>query len=132
MTLRLTLTLCALGVALAGCASLQAAGPTPAPATAALSPTDPVGHSLDEVMAVNGPPSQQWEMPDGRTAYQWQSSSISATVAPSRKGEIKAAGVSQTTCFYTLYARRDSKGVIKVVGADEPKPGCMKLAMAGQ
>ena len=72
-------------------------------------------------------------MPDGRRGYQWQSSSISATVAPSaRKGEIRAAGVSQTTCFYTLYARPDAKGVVRVVSVDDSGPGCLKLAMVGQ
>lgn len=133
MNLRLTLTLAALGAALAACASTPKPG---AVATiqpeAALSPDNPIGHPLDEIVAINGPPSQQWDLPDGRRAYQWQSSSISATVAPARKGEIRAAGVSQTTCYYTLYARPDAKGVVKVVGADEPRPGCMKLAMVGQ
>ena len=83
-------------------------------------------------MAINGPPSDQWELPDGRRKVQWQSSSMSATVAPARKGEIKAASVNRTTCYYTLYARPDAKGVVKVVAADDPGPGCMKLAMVGQ
>jgi hypothetical protein len=99
---------------------------------AALSPDNPIGHKLEEIVAINGPPSAQQDLPDGRRMYQWQSSSISATVAPARKGEIRAAGVSQTTCYYNLYAKPDAKGVVKVVGADEPTPGCMKLAMVGQ
>jgi hypothetical protein len=132
MNLRQTLTLAALGAALAGCASTPKLGVVPTQPEVALSPDNPVGHRLDEIVEVNGPPSKQWDLPDGRRAYQWQSSSISATVAPARKGEIKAAGVSQTTCFYTLYARADAKGVVKVVGADTPSPGCMKLAMVGQ
>jgi hypothetical protein len=133
MNLRLTLTLAALGAVLAGCAGTPKPG---AVATtqpeAVLSPDNPVGRPLDAIVAINGPPSQQWDLPDGRRVYQWQSSSISATVAPTRKGEIKAAGVSQTTCFYTLYGKADANGVIKVVSADEPRPGCMKLAMVGQ
>jgi hypothetical protein len=132
MTLRLTLTLAALGAVLAGCASTPRLGLAPTQSEAALSPDNPVGHRIDEFVAANGPPSQQWDLPDGRRVYQWQSSSISATVAPARKGEIKAAGVSQTTCYYTLYARAVAKGVVKVVAADEPRPGCMKLAMNGQ
>lgn len=96
------------------------------------SPDSPLGHKIDDIIAINGEPSQVWELPDGRRRYEWQSSSVSATVAPARKGEIRAAGVSQTTCFYTLYAKADAKGVVKVVGADEPSPGCMKLAMVGQ
>lgn len=132
MNVRLTLTLAGLGALLAACAStpkLSAIAPQP---EAALSPDNPVGHKIEEIVAINGPPSLQRDLPDGRRVYQWQSSSLSATVAPARKGEIRAAGVSQTTCYYTLYARPDAKGVVKVVAADEPTPGCMKLAMIGQ
>lgn len=132
MNVRLTLTLAALGAVLAACAStpkLSAVAPQP---EAALSPDTPIGHTLEDIVAINGPPSQHRDLPDGRTAYQWQSSSISATVAPGRKGEIHTAGVSQHTCYYTLYAKPDAQGVVKVVAADEPGPGCMKLAMLGQ
>jgi hypothetical protein len=133
LNVRLTLSLAALGAVLAGCATAPKVAVVAPPPEAVLSPDNPVGHPLDEIVAINGPWSQQWDLPDGRRVYQWQSSSISATVAPSaRKGEIRAAGVSQTTCYYTLYAKVDAKGVIKVVGADEPRPGCMKLAMVGQ
>lgn len=134
MNVRLTLSLAVLGAALAGCMTMPKAGPgLSAPlADAPPSPNGPLGHRLEDVMALNGPPSQQWDMPDGRKAYQWQSSSISATVAPARKGELTSGGVSQTTCFYTLYAKTDAKGVVKVVGAEEPRPGCMTLAMIGQ
>ncbi len=138
MNIRLTLTVvavgAALGAALSGCANVQKLGAFTAPVQSDITPsaTGPIGHRLDEVTAVNGPPSVQWDMPDGRKAYQWQSSSVSATVAPAKKGEIKTAGVSQTTCYYTLYTRPDAKGVVKVVGAEEPTPGCMRLAMVGQ
>jgi hypothetical protein len=129
---RLVLTVALVGAALGACTTTTKLGAVLAPPELALSPDSPVGHPVDELVAANGPPSQQWDMPDGRRAFQWQSSSISATIAPARKGEIKAAGVSQTTCFYTLYTKPDAKGVVKVVSADEPRPGCMKLAMNGQ
>lgn len=140
MHLRQTLTLgvfaAAFGAALGGCSSmpdgLRGFVSTPVESEIAASASGPIGHKLDEVTALNGPPSQQWDMPDGRKAYQWQSSSVSATVGPARKGEIKTAGVSQTTCYYTLYTRTDAKGVVKVVGAEDPRPGCMTLAMVGQ
>ena len=132
MNLRLTLTLAALGAVLAGCASMPKPGVVASQPEPALSPDNPVGHKLDDIVAINGPPSQQWELPGGLRKLQWQSSSLSATVAPSRKGEIHAAEVSQTTCYYTLYAKADAKGVVKVVAADEPGPGCLKLAMVGQ
>jgi hypothetical protein len=126
------LSLAALGAVLAACAHAPTVAVVPVQPEVALSPDNPVGHRLDEIVDINGPPTQQWDLPDGRRVYQWQSSSISATVAPARKGEIRAAGVNQTWCYYTLYAKPDAKGVIKVVGADEPGPGCMKLAMVGQ
>lgn len=138
MTIRLTLIVAAVGAAagaaLCGCTTMPQLGAFTAPVQADVAPsaTGPIGHRLDEVTAVNGPPSLQWDMPDGRKAYQWQSSSVSATVAPAKKGEIKTAGVSQTTCYYTLYTLPDSKGVVKVVGAEDPRPGCMRLAMVGQ
>jgi len=138
MNVRQTLTLPVIGVvlgaALAGCTTMPKVGllTTPVVGDAAPATNGPVGHRLDEITVANGPPSQQWDMPDGRHAYQWQSSSISATVAPARKGEINSTGVSQTTCFYTLYTRTDAKGVVKVVGAEDTRPGCMTLAMVGQ
>ncbi|HEY4029513.1 MAG TPA: hypothetical protein VGM25_04165 [Caulobacteraceae bacterium] len=132
MNIRLTLTVFAVGAALGACTTTAKLSSIPVPPEAVLSPDSPIGHPVDELVAANGPPSQQWDMPDGRKGFQWQSSSISATVAPARRGEIKAAGVSQTTCYYTLYAKPDAQGVVKVVSADEPRPGCMKLAMNGQ
>jgi hypothetical protein len=132
LNIRLTLTLAALGAVLAACATTPKVATIAPPAAAALSPDTPVGHPIDDIVAVNGPPSLQRDLPDGRRVYQWESSSISATVAPTRKGEIRAADVSRTTCYYTLYARPDAKGVVKVVAVDEPSPGCMKLANLGQ
>ena len=134
MNYRLTLTLAALGAVLAGCATTpKLATVTPSQPEAALSPDSPIGHPIDEIVAMNGPPSLQRDLPDGRRLYQWESTSISATVTPSsRKGEIRAAGASRSTCYYNLYARPDARGMIKVVAVDAPSPGCMKLAMAGQ
>ena len=133
MNLRLTLMLAVLGASLAACATIPTKlTAVPAEPEVALSPDSPIGHRLDEIVAINGPPSDQQDLPDGRRMYQWQSASISATVAPARKGEIHTAGVSQTFCYYRLYARPDAKGVVKVVAADDLTPGCMKLAMVGQ
>ena len=136
MNLRPTRTLTALGLALgvllAGCAHVTKLEAALTPEAVITHPNGPVGHTLDEVMALNGPPAKQWDIPDGRTAYQWQSAAISATVAPGRRGEIKDTDVSQVTCFYTLYTRPDAKGVIKVVAAEDTKPGCLTLAMIGQ
>lgn len=122
----------AAGALLAGCAHVTKLEEALSPEAVIARPNGPVGHTLDEVMAQNGPPAQHWDMPDGRRAYQWQSAAISATVAPDRRGEVKNSDVSQVTCYYTLYTRPDAKGVIKVVAAEDTKPGCMTLAMVGQ
>jgi hypothetical protein len=127
MTFRLTVTVAALAASLGACAhgsGLALQQPAAAASDGA------VGRPIDEVMAANGPPSGQWDLPDGRHAYQWQASSVTARVGATRNGEVQGAA-SQTTCFYTLYTRPDAKGVAKVVGYDAPRPGCMKLAMNG-
>ncbi len=133
MTFRRTVLLAAIAAALGACAEMRAFAPGPqAKADVAPVPTtaEAIGHTLDEVVAANGPPSQSWDMPDGRKAYRWESASITARVGASRNGEVQGAA-SRTTCYYTLYAKPDAKGVVKVVAADEPRPGCMKLAMNG-
>jgi hypothetical protein len=91
-----------------------------------------VGHKIDEAIAANGPPASQWDLPDGRRAFQWQEVSLTATVGAARGDGALVGGASQTTCYYTLYARPDAKGLYKVVGFDQPRPGCGRLAMNGQ
>jgi hypothetical protein len=88
-----------------------------------------VGHKIDETIAANGPPTAQWDLPDGRRAFQWQESSVVARVGPPAAGNGAVTGAaSQTTCFYTLYTQQDGK-TWKVVGYDPPRPGCGRLAM---
>jgi hypothetical protein len=123
LTVRLTLALAVVGALLAACAGLPARAPS---VTAG---AEAVGHLVDEIAAANGPPSRQWNLPDGRRAYQWQSSSVTARVGAARDGEIMGAA-SQTTCFYTFYAKPAPQGFM-VVGAEPPRPGCLKLAMNG-
>jgi len=87
-----------------------------------------VGDKIDETISANGPPTAQWDLPDGRRVYQWQQSSIVARVgSPAGDGAIVGAA-SQTTCTYTLYAVMDGK-TWKVVGYDPPRAGCGRLAM---
>jgi hypothetical protein len=91
-----------------------------------------VGHKIDEAIASNGPPSLQWDLPDGRRAFQWQEVSVTARVGAARGDGALIGGASQITCYYTLYARADAKGLYTVVGFDQPRPGCGRLAMNGQ
>ncbi len=120
-------------LALAGltaCATAPAPVPgSKAAATPAVFPTvTAVGHKIDETIAANAPPTTQWDLPDGRRAYQWQQSSVIARVgSPTGNGAVVGAA-SQTTCYYTLYTLPDGKAW-KVVGYDQPRPGCGRLAM---
>jgi len=116
-------------LALAGLtACATAPAPTPQTAAAVFPTVTAVGHKIDETIAANGPPTLQWDLPDGRRAYQWQQSSVIARVgAPNGNGAVVGAA-SQTTCYYTLYTLPDGKAW-KVVGYDQPRPGCGRLAM---
>jgi hypothetical protein len=123
MTFRVSVSMAVLAAVLGACAAAPAAQVGPLAADQA------VGRGIDDVMAADGPPNQQWDLPDGRRAYQWQETSVTARVgAAAADGEVMGAA-SQTTCYYTLYARPDAKGRFLVVGYEPPRPGCMKFAM---
>ena len=133
MTIRLCFAVIALAAVLGACAVMPA--PAPTPATSAQLNTPPnadgaMGKYIEDVMAVNCPPSQLWDLPDGRRAYQWQQSSVTARVGDAARGEVVGAA-SQTTCYYTLYTHKTDQGRWTVVGADAPAPGCLKVAMNG-
>ncbi len=112
---------------LTACATAPA--PSPAPLAASFQPQAAVGKKIDDAIAVNGPPTLQWDLPDGRRAYQWQESSVIARVGSSSVNGAVIGAASQTTCYYTLYTLPDAKGLYKVVGFEEPRPGCGRLAM---
>jgi hypothetical protein len=123
MTARVTLLLTALAVTLGACAGAAPPGP--------LAADKAMGRGIDDVMAVNGPASRQWDLPDGRRVYQWQETSAMARVGSSAvSGEVTGAA-SQTTCYTNLYTRADAAGRFKVIGYDAPRAECLKLAMAG-
>jgi hypothetical protein len=110
-------------------AGLAACATAPPSQTAGVRTNTEVGKKIDDAIAANGPPTLQWDLPDGRRAYQWQQSSVTARVgAPEGSGAVVGAA-SQTTCYYTLYTLRDPKGLWKVVGYEQPRPGCGRLAM---
>ena len=122
MSVRMSLALL-LSAGLAACATAPAPTSVPAPQAAGFQTDGALGKKIDETIAVNGPPSLQWDLPDGRRAFQWQQSSVTARVgAPAADGAVVGAA-SQTTCYYTLYTLPDGKAW-KVVGYDQPRPGC--------
>jgi hypothetical protein len=110
-------------------AGLSACATAPASQSAGVQTTAEVGKKIDEAIAANGPPTLQWDMPDGRRAYQWQQSSVTARVGAPEGGGAVIGAASQTTCYYTLYTLQDPKGLWKVVGYEQPRPGCGRLAM---
>jgi hypothetical protein len=87
----------------------------------------PVGAPIDKAIASNGPPSSQWDLPDGRRAYQWEQTSVSARIGVASGAVVAGSQTSQTTCFFTLYTRQDGKGLWTVVGSEQPRPGCGSL-----
>jgi hypothetical protein len=110
-------------------AGLTACAATSLPQSAGVRTNSEVGKKIDEAIAANGPPTLQWDLPDGRRAYQWQQSSVTARVgAPEGGGGAVVGAASQTTCYYTLYTLQDGKNW-KVVGYEQPRPGCGSLAM---
>jgi hypothetical protein len=111
-------------------AGLTACAATPLPQSAGVKTNSEVGKKIDDAIAANGPPTLQWDLPDGRRAYQWQQSSVTARVgAPEGGGGAVVGAASQTTCYYTLYTLPDPKGLWKVVGYEQPRVGCGRLAM---
>ena len=130
MTFRISLAVAALAAVLGACAITPA--PKPASSSAQLNapPTSDgaMGKFIEDVMAVNGPPAHLWDLPDGRRAYQWEQSSVTARIGDAAPGELVGAA-SQTTCYYTLYTHQTDKGRWTVIGADAPAKGCLKLAM---
>jgi hypothetical protein len=109
-------------------AGLAACAATPLPQSAGVRTNTEVGKKIDDAIAANGPPTLQWDLPDGRRAYQWQQSSVTARVAAPEGGGAVVGAASQTTCYYTLYTLQDGK-TWKVVGYEQPRPGCGRLAM---
>ncbi len=127
MRIRMSLAML-LFAGLSACATQPASAPT-AQAGAVFQTASALGKKIDDAIAANGPPTLQWDLPDGRRAYQWQQSSITARVsAPAADGAV-VGDATQTTCFYTLYTLKDAEGVYKVTGFDQPRPGCGRLAM---
>jgi hypothetical protein len=111
---------------LAGLTACATTSPPPQPA--GFQTGAAMGKPIDVEIAANGPPATQWDLPDGRRAYQWQEASITARVGPPTANGAVVGAATQTTCYYTLYTRLDGKRW-KVVGYEEPRPGCGRLAM---
>ena len=124
MSVRVSLAM----VLLAGLAACATA-PAPQQQAATIQTDSTLGRKIDDAIAANGPPALQWMLPDGRRAYQWQQASVTARVGPAAGDGAVVGAASQTTCYYTLYTQQDAKGLWTVVGYEQPRPGCGRLAM---
>ena len=95
-----------------------------------------VGQDVTQVMLERGPPVNVFELPDGRTAFQWQLTT--GTVMPTTTTFTGASaggfstgqafttggGLLSQTCTYTLYGQENPQGSYTVVGFEPPAFGC--------
>lgn len=94
-----------------------------------------VGKDITEAIAKNGPPTNVFNMPDGRRAFQWFRNRdlimpVTTNVAANNYGNYGYAQATtsggymgSTQCYYTLYARKSGNSY-KVVGIEKPSFSC--------
>lgn len=92
-----------------------------------------VGKDITEAVTSYGPPVASFDLPDGRTAFQWRIDS--AFVAPTTTniygtGNMATAytyggGVMSKQCFYTLFAKPNPRKSFTIVGYAPPRVGCL-------
>lgn len=100
-----------------------------------------VGRPLQAAMVDYGPPSNAFDMGDGRRAFQWEmTNSYTAPTFVQNRGnvtpignsvwwtqntQIIGGGTSTSKCLYTLYARWDqAANVWRVEGIEKPRLEC--------
>ena len=91
-----------------------------------------VGKDISEVVVQYGPPINQIEMPDGRTAFQWKMNSSYAMPTTTNiygYGNYATAttyggGIVSQSCYYTLYAAKNANNSYTVTGFEPPKMSC--------
>lgn len=97
-----------------------------------------VGRDITSVMATYGPPYQQFDLPDGRVAFQWrltdvenrpQETIVSGAASDGRfEGRVVTyqAHTTQQVCFYTFYTARAARSGAgtTIVGFERPSFEC--------
>ncbi len=95
-----------------------------------------VGKDLREVQLEYGPPINAFEMPDGRTAFQWRFDSTTMMPMTTSYSGVASGnwvtgtattyggGVFSTPCFYTLFGTPNSNDSYTIVGFQRPKLDC--------
>ena len=91
-----------------------------------------VGKDVTEIVVDHGPPSNVFEMPDGRFAFQW---SETASYTEPTNTTINSYGsyayattyggyTSSWECFYTFFAKPNPQNSYTVVGFKQPNWEC--------
>lgn len=95
-----------------------------------------VGRDITSVIAQYGPPAHEFDLPDGRRAFQWEmhdTNYVPETVTYEEEyGPRRTRGVTTTTggysenevCFYTMYASPSHNGGWLVTGFEKPTFEC--------
>ncbi|WP_298974900.1 hypothetical protein [uncultured Roseobacter sp.] len=92
-----------------------------------------VGRDITEVVLDYGKPTNVVELPDGRTAFQWnRTTSYTAPITTNIYGSGSYAtattyggGTSYSDCLYTLFAQPNAQGSFTVTGYKEPSFSCL-------
>lgn len=121
-SITITLPAFVLVVVLAGCASKEMEGF--------------VDRDITAVIARHGQPASQFDLPDGRRAFQWKIVDTNYTphsveweeqqTDSGQRGEVHESGgySSTSTCFYTFYTKQQGENGWRVVGFEKPRLEC--------
>ena len=95
-----------------------------------------VGREITSVVAQYGPPTHEYDLPDGTRAFQWErleTHHVPETIIYEEKHSRKRTSGTSTTiggyveeelCFYTLYAEPGLAGNWVIVGFEKPRFEC--------
>lgn len=123
---------CAFAVVLSGCADQMAAlmGGTKVESLM----QQAIGSDVTSIIARYGQPTNSFDTPDGRRAFQWvinqahnTGSTYQAQYYPALNMAMGTSSGSRTTysgCVFTIYGQRNSYGSYTVVGYEKPRPSC--------
>lgn len=95
-----------------------------------------VGRDITSVMAKYGPASNEFMLPDGRKAFQWeiietdyvseQTEWEEERTENGQRGSVSSGGgyVSESVCYYTFYTREFANKGWEIVGFEKPTFEC--------
>lgn len=95
-----------------------------------------VGRDITSVIAQYGPPTHEFDLPDGRRAFQWERLEThhipDTSVYDEKHSRRRTRGTSTTLggyveeelCFYTMYAEPGPADRWLIVGFEKPRLAC--------